>query len=247
VKFRDYDGKGNFLSIVGSEELHKTCKLVIDYAKENNLTSTLSLIPQEVIHNFNSSEFEIIEDIDNHDYIVETVPLVILKSSEFRGKRSSVNNFLRNYGDKVTIQPLLMDDNITQQKILQLFDFWKNARNIPEEEWYSERAAIERIVKNHRNLGRIFGTGIFLKDDLIAFSIFEIQLNGQGILHFEKADSRYKGIYTYLNQQLAGTLLKHGVENFNYEQDLGIEGLRQAKELYHPVEKIKKYKIKLLS
>ena len=50
----------------------------------------------------------------------------------------------------------------------------------------------------------------------------------------------YKGIYQYINMTFAASLPESYV-TINREQDLGDEGLRQAKETYRPCGFVKKY------
>jgi hypothetical protein len=62
------------------------------------------------------------------------------------------------------------------------------------------------------------------------------------VIHFEKGNHEYKGVYQAINQMF----LEHSENNFefvNREQDLGDEGLRKAKLSYNPVDFIKKYRV----
>ncbi len=59
-------------------------------------------------------------------------------------------------------------------------------------------------------------------------------------VHFEKGLERYKGIYQFINQAFAASLPKHYLY-INREQDLGDEGLRQAKTTYRPCGFVRKY------
>ncbi|MCP4630647.1 MAG: DUF2156 domain-containing protein [bacterium] len=64
------------------------------------------------------------------------------------------------------------------------------------------------------------------------------------VIHFEKGDTRYKGIYQAINQMFpANSATQFAL--VNREQDLNDEGLRKAKLSYHPVEFINKYRVAL--
>jgi hypothetical protein len=65
-------------------------------------------------------------------------------------------------------------------------------------------------------------------------------------IHFEKGIDEYKGIYQYINQNFAASLDEHYVY-INREQDLGDEGLRQAKMTYRPIGFVRKYIGKITS
>ena len=59
-------------------------------------------------------------------------------------------------------------------------------------------------------------------------------------VHFEKAIEEYKGIYQFVNQAFAASLPRF-FTLINREQDLGNEGLRQAKMTYRPCGYVQKY------
>jgi hypothetical protein len=59
-------------------------------------------------------------------------------------------------------------------------------------------------------------------------------------IHFEKAIDEYKGIYQFMNQAFAAGLPEDYIY-INREQDLGDEGLRQAKMTYRPAGFVRKY------
>ncbi len=59
-------------------------------------------------------------------------------------------------------------------------------------------------------------------------------------IHFEKGIDEYKGIYQFINQAFAAALPRY-YTYINREQDLGDEGLRQAKMTYRPAGFVRKY------
>ena len=68
---------------------------------------------------------------------------------------------------------------------------------------------------------------------MVAFSIGE-KVGDTMIVHIEKAYAEVEGAYTMINQQFV--LHEAGDCTYvNREDDTGDEGLRQAKESYHPV------------
>jgi hypothetical protein len=59
-------------------------------------------------------------------------------------------------------------------------------------------------------------------------------------VHFEKALEEFKGIYQFVNQAFAASLPESYI-HINREQDLGDEGLRQAKMTYRPAGFVRKF------
>ena len=77
----------------------------------------------------------------------------------------------------------------------------------------------------------------------MAFTIDELLDDEYAIRHFMKADTSYKGIYSYIVSESAKILLESGKKYLNIEQDLGLANLRQAKKSYRPVQFLKKYTV----
>jgi hypothetical protein len=76
-----------------------------------------------------------------------------------------------------------------------------------------------------------------------AFAIGE-RLNGDtAVCHFEKADHFMEGLSQLVNREFC-RLLFSDCTYVNREQDLGEPGLRNAKLSYHPVELVKKYRMR---
>lgn len=64
------------------------------------------------------------------------------------------------------------------------------------------------------------------------------------MIHFEKANHNIRGLYQLINQWFC----KHSLQDYEYvnrEQDLGIQGLRRAKQEYYPHHMIEKYTLKI--
>ncbi|OHD55874.1 MAG: hypothetical protein A2Y33_08575 [Spirochaetes bacterium GWF1_51_8] len=63
------------------------------------------------------------------------------------------------------------------------------------------------------------------------------------VIHFEKADTSYEGSYQAINFLFARDVMLDKYEFVNREQDMGIPGLRKAKESYLPAMMVEKYNI----
>ena len=65
------------------------------------------------------------------------------------------------------------------------------------------------------------------------------------IIHIEKADIAYEGVYQALVNEYAKCFVTPGVRYINREEDAGDEGLRRSKESYHPVRLLEKYLVQI--
>lgn len=234
----DYLTHTKFYSFIGDNKIDNTIKTLTDYAKHQG-EATLRLITQSVAQHINSDLYELKEDRDNHDYILSVKDLMDFKSNKYRGKKNLHNRFLNNFGGKAKEIELEINKTTVREDIEKVLLSWQKSRNKQPSEVKDEFIAIRRALEHHEVLG-MKAFGVYHDDRLIAFTLFEILPNKVAIIHFDKANVEFVGIFEHLKHSFAKHLWTLGVETINYEQDLGIEGLRRAKESYHPVEYIKK-------
>ena len=71
------------------------------------------------------------------------------------------------------------------------------------------------------------------------------RLNAEmGILNYEKAFADVKGLYQFLDQECARRLFA-GLRYINKESDMNLPNLAHMKRSYHPVMRVKSYKLTL--
>lgn len=85
--------------------------------------------------------------------------------------------------------------------------------------------------------------GFFLSDRLVAFTINEILSGGYYMGHFGKAEPDIRGLGDALESETAVMMQRMNCSVMNYQQDLGLPGLRKAKQSWMPVGLLKKYTI----
>ena len=95
-------------------------------------------------------------------------------------------------------------------------------------------------LRNNFNELSLSGGLILIDGKSIAYTIGEKLNPDTMVIHFEKAHIDYEGSYQAINNLFAKECCKE-VNYINREQDLGIVGLRRAKESYKPHHMVKKY------
>ena len=105
-----------------------------------------------------------------------------------------------------------------------------------------EATAIEEMFENYDELGFIGGL-LYQNGEPVAFTAGTRLDNEVFDVHFEKALPGVEGGYTMVNREFARMIHAELPEiiAFNREEDMGIEGLRKAKESYHPDILLMKY------
>ena len=79
---------------------------------------------------------------------------------------------------------------------------------------------------------------------MVAYTVAEALIRDMLLIHFEKGDTQYKGIYQAINQKFLANSAA-GYTFVNREQDLNDEGLRKAKLSYHPEDYLRKFRVTL--
>lgn len=174
--------------------------------------------------------YEVHEDRDNFDYLYRRQDLAELPGAAFHKKKSFVNYFRKNY--QAEERQL---DSASTSDALALLDIWRQQKGY-DGDYDAAREALQ-LWKELELQGRVYyvggkPVGWWMGEPLGSSSMFTE--------HFEKGDDSFKGVYQYLNQSCALSLPAE-FEMVNREQDLGDEGLRQAKMTYRPAGFVKKY------
>ena len=174
---------------------------------------------------------------DGADYIYLSEKLQTLSGKKLQSKRNLVNRFKANYDGRWAYEDL------TEENIHEVFDFhmkWiDDNHHLYESDFLGETCAISLALRNFTPLG-LRGGILRLNGKIIAFTLGKQSTPDMFVMQIEKADHTIPGAYQMINQQFALHNCK-GVTYINREEDLGIDGLRQAKRSYQPVMLAKKY------
>lgn len=242
VRFTDYATHTPFLSYLGTTQQEETASTLMQFAQSEGISPILRLVPKDSVENLSPS-FTVEEDEGNFDYIYLVPELATLRGSRFKAQRQLSNRFTRRY-PQARFEILSFSDASNLSAIATLLHSWKSNKKSKDKEHEipNEKTAIDRILKAAHADSLMVG-GVFFGESMIGFSINEILSNLYGIVHFEKADITYTGVYDFLIQNTARHLATKDVLLWNWEQDLGIENLRRLKMNYCPAGFFKKYRV----
>jgi len=172
--------------------------------------------------------FKVEIDHDNGDYIYSSQKLVDLAGNKLHKKRNLINQFLGLVPDYASL-PLQASD---LGACLDLAEKWCRQRTCQELDFDHETSALKRAFAHFNEL-ELRGLKICQGQYMLAFSVFSQLNSNMADVHFEKFVPEIKGIGQVINWETAKTLAPE-YKYINREQDLGIEGLRQAKRSYDP-------------
>jgi hypothetical protein len=237
------EGKGTiFMQPIGytRDNLKDIVMELMEYKKKNkNMKVLFSDVEEpflEELRNLFGEDVQYYQDVKNFDYIYETEKLIKLNGDKLRKRKSQYNQFVNNYEYRV--------EDISSHKVindcLRFAEDWFN--NQPKN--YQLECELEGINDIIHNLDILNGLGmaVYVNDVIAGFTIGEIVNKNMAIIHIEKGDTIYNGIYAFINRTFAELYLKN-VKYINREEDIGIPGLRRAKLAYDPIKLEKKYMV----
>lgn len=171
--------------------------------------------------------FYIKHNSGNSDYVYSLEKLLNL-SGRLSRKKNLVSQFSRNNPDAFCRK--LTGSELAHAAELSLE--WENGSSRSDHPLSMESKAIGRAVEYFDEL-KLESVGLFSGNKLEAYSVFSRFCNDTYLVHFEKSNPGQKGAFQTINHETA-KYLEGKCRFINREQDLGLPGLRKAKQSYHP-------------
>jgi hypothetical protein len=173
------------------------------------------------------------------DYVYLTQDLIELKGRKYHRKRNHIKQFQKKYSYQyIPLTPEWIP------QCLQLETEWCDLRHCEASPGLlNESVAIKEAFTHFEELG-VKGGAILINGKVEAFTLGDPLNSETVVIHIEKANPAYEGLYPTINQ----AFLEYQWSGYTYvnrEQDLGEEGLRKAKESYFPHHLVNKYVVTL--
>lgn len=175
------------------------------------------------------------EDVINFDYIYETEKLINLPGDKLRKRKNQCNQFIKGYQYELKD----INDSAVIEDCLAFSRLWFENQRYKHTEISYELEGIHDVLYHLDDLGGR-GMAVYVDGRIVGYTIGEKVNDRMAIIHVEKGDKNYKGIYAFINKAFAQNYLKD-ITYINREEDLGLARLRQAKEAYEPLKLEKKY------
>jgi len=214
-----------------SENIHRIKEEVTRYTEEGYI---IRAIPED-IYEILRDAIPLREERARFDYIYEVDKLISLKGKKYHKKKNHLNKFIRSYD--------FTYEKIAKNNIKEVIEFQRNWCEDKEchldKGLSSEMEGIIELLKNYDELDAVGGL-IRVEGRVAAFSIGEELSSDTVLIHVEKGDIFYDGIYQGINK----FFLENEFSSYSYvnrEEDLGRENLRKSKESYHPCMLLTKY------
>ena len=183
------------------------------------------------------------EEEDFKDYLYDAEELRTLPGKRFYKKKNRVNKFKREYEGRWEYRSICCSEKVV---VWEFLDRWYQSRvkeeGNGEDTLEYEIKGIHEVLQNCMSIDHYIG-GIFIDGRLEAFSIGAYNPREEmACISIEKGNPEIPGIYQVINQEF----LVHEFPQakfVNREDDMGLAGLRKAKESYNPVGFARKYMV----
>jgi len=191
----------------------------------------MKLVTESQAEVLRATGYEVSEDRDNFDYLYRREDLATLHGRAFQKKRNMVNAFERVHSHRT--EPLSPD---RLGDALSVLEIWKaHAQDVAD-------YAPARDALVHAEEFSLQGRITYVLGQPAGYALGEINARGTTfVVHYEKSVPEMKGLYQFINMELARSL-PPAIVYVNREQDLGDAGLRQAKLTYRPCGFVKKFR-----
>lgn len=205
--------------------------------KSENSKVVIERFPEELANKIMQVfNIEMILDEDNSDYVYNTSDLINLSGRKYHAKKNHVNRFKKSYN--YSIEPL-SEDNILE--CLYFTEKWLQDKDIQENPGLLDEFTSIKTFFEHYRYFDVKGIVIRIEGKIQAYTFGELLNPDTAVIHIEKANPDIPDLYAFTNQCFAEKVWSH-IPYINREQDMGIPGLRRAKQSYHPIKMIYKYK-----
>jgi hypothetical protein len=216
---------------------------IFSLAKNRDLIHMNEQPASPFMHLMNDQRLIIEPNRDSYEYILSTAQHTYLEGKAFSRQRRRVAFFEREHEDNdITIEYLDKPDEIIKSQLLDKVSSWQlNSKN-DDDDLNREFEALMFAIQSLENKRECLI--IRINGEIASFTIHTI-FDDNAIIGHLKVDYDIQYMFDYTTHHLAKELFKRGIAFMNFEQDLGIPGLRDHKMRLRPVKMLEKINIRL--
>ena len=231
---------------VGSLPFHESIRLIEEYCRERDLELCFSAVPADRISQLMSysQDFVVEELTDWADYVYDIESFVTLSGKKYAGKRNHVNRF------KIDFPQSHLDDFTIADvaEVKECLSRWTKEETIDMTS-PTRVEELDQVFDVLDNMDVYKFDGALLRaggsDDRIVAFAFGEKINNTMFVHIEKMDHGVSGAGEAIAHMFASRMSEKykDLQYLNREEDCGDQGLRYAKQSWHPSMLLRKYNV----
>ena len=241
--FSHFYGHSMYLYPVGDGPIQPVLEQLRLDAAERGIPFRITGMSREncdTVETLYPGQYRFISERDNFDYLYRIENLAELKGRKYQQKRNHINRFLAacpNWRLEPVTPALLPACGDLAHRWYQ-----QHAQENPHTNYQLEQRALRRALRHFEELG-IEGLLLYHGQLPVAMAMGSSLNETVYDVHFEKAFGEIPGAYAMINRSFARYIREThpSVVYLNREDDLGLPGLRKAKESYYPDILLEKY------
>ncbi len=208
---------------------------IFSYLKDNNLLLELHEVPSIICKELDQNKWLIEDDRDSYEYILDTNQQSVMEGSNFSDRRRDMKRFERMYPNEVMEAKYYkhVDDNVKNAFLHHINTMPFNIRIESSQQNLVEPIAIRKNIE-YSSIFHKKALVIRINKKIVSLSMVSYLDDNTAAINHLKVDYSIKNIFRYTIYQLAKILKEDGINEMNFEQDLGIEGLRTFKKQLRP-------------
>ena len=223
---------------IGSGDPNIALDRLKEYTEANGHIMAFRLVTEnqlEMLLAYQGTQFIYNEERDCEDYVYHTEQMISLAGKKLHAKRNHINYFIENY--EYTYEEVTPEVAVNECAPLMYELIAEKDHNLNP----FELSAMKLFFENYSALGEK-GAVIRVDGKIVAMSFGEAISKETALIQLEQAREEYRGAYQVINKLFCEKAWSQ-YTFVNREEDMGIEGLRKAKESYHPIFLVKKYTV----
>lgn len=242
INAKSYADEPYFMPPLGDNRVPETIAAMMSIMAEHGQRPLINLAWKGFIDAYiaGNDAYEYKLDPDSSDYVYDSQELIELKGRKFHDKKNLKNRFEKSYEGRYgyrTLTSELVDDAI------DLAERWCREKcTVESPSTFGETEATMCALKNFDRLST--KGGVVLMDGRVeALSLGEELNPDTVVVHVEKANSEFAGLYQYISSEFLAREFPD-YRFTNREQDLGEPNLKKSKLSYNPIRMVDKYSIR---
>lgn len=228
-----YGGFCSFFYPAGQGDVQPVIELLRQDARERGVPFVLRGVTREdreELERLYPGKFTFTLLRDSYDYTYPVEKLANLAGKKLQAKRNHINRFIAEHPDWFT-EPLTETNT---KKCEEMAHRWYEEHN-DAKSLDTEKAALFTALSNRERMGMV-GLVLYDGENVVGFSMGNRITEKVFDVNFEKAFAAIPGAYALVNREFSRMIAAKfpEVELLNREDDMGLDGLRKAKESYSP-------------
>lgn len=222
-------GHERFLCPVGTGDPRPAIDLCMDHLARRGHPPVVEMVPGRVRDRLPAGAYWVEPDKPNFDYIYLREDLATLAGRRYSRKRNHIKHFSESCS--WTFLPLVPQD---VHDCLCFLEEWRAGLVDSGNPWLDFEVNALRVCLAHLMPLAVMGRVLRVDGRVAALSIGEALTEDTFVVHYEKAVRDCEGVYPMVSREFARAVPDRFTW-INREQDMGVPGLRVAKESWFPV------------